>query len=82
MRSLLQQIVVEKSTKVKAKFNLKQSSKINYVISLISKVATLPGNLEKPRNWDFLLNMEKTRIFNNFNMFSSKISIWHRKSII
>ena len=47
---------------------------INYFykvfLFLVSRVATLPGNLEKPR------------IFNNFYMFSSKISTWHKNSIV
>ena len=30
----------------------------------------------------FNKKLEKPEIFNNFNMFSSKVSIWHIKSII
>ena len=41
-------------------------------------------NLEKPGIWEILQkkNLEKPGILNIFNMLSSKISIWHKKSII
>ena len=47
-----------------------------YKTSFDYRVATLPGNLE----FDNLgkNNLEKPGIFNNFNIFSNKISIWHK----
>ena len=44
---------------------------------MVYRVATLPGNLKKNLEFDNLdrIKEEKSGIFNNFNLFSSKISI-------
>ena len=46
----------------------------------LSKVAKKPGILEKPGIWE--ISKKKVGLLNNFYMLSSKISIWHKKSIV
>ena len=59
----------------------KKCGLVGFIINMY-RVAKKPGILEKPGIWQFKLKkLEKPRTLNNIYMSSSKISIWHKKSI-